>query len=45
MTLHKHSDSCTAYGGVAKKKKWDKADSIKEQEHVTEKETSVMSYY
>lgn len=44
MTLHKHSDSCTVNVGVAKEK-WDKADSIKEQEHVTETETSVMSHY
>lgn len=43
VTLRKHSDSCTVYGGVAKK--WNKADSIKEQEQVTEKQTSVMSYY
>lgn len=29
MTLHNRSDSCTVYGGVAKR--WDKPDSIKEQ--------------
>ncbi len=33
VTLHKHSDSCAVYGGVAKK--LDEADSIKEQEQVT----------
>lgn len=36
VTLHKHSNSCTVYKGVAAKKKWDNADSIKEQEQVTE---------
>lgn len=43
MTLHKHSDSCAVYGGVAKK--LDKADSVEEQEQGTEKETSVRGYY
>lgn len=43
VTFHKHSDSCTVYEGVAKK--WDTANSIKDQEQVTEKEISVMSDY
>lgn len=39
-----HSDCCTVRGGVAKISGI-RQDSIKEQEQVTETETSVMSYY